>query len=87
MKRSSLGNRRSIFIWRAPAVADRPCLSPAVAGLPRSRLRNAIGPLAAPSMLNLPMRVSFMTGAALMAQTIASQASRRARSASSTGRK
>ena len=38
-------------------------------------------------MLNLPMRVSFITSAADMAQTIASQCSRRAFSAGSTGRK
>src|SRR3990167_1208343 len=89
MKRRNCGMRRSIFICWAPALAGLPMLAPAwgLPALPRKRLSRAIGPLVLPSILKRPMRVSLVTSAALMMQTIASQWSRRACSAASSGRK
>eukprot|EP01136_Pigoraptor_vietnamica_P016177 Opistho-1_new@59960 len=88
MKRRILGRRRSIFIWRAPAVllSSAELLTSAV-DLPRSLRRKAMGPLVGPLMSNLPMRVSLVTSVADIRQTMASHRSRRARSAGNTGRK
>ena len=83
MKRRIFGIRRSIFICCAPALP--PCLRALSLALPRSRFSSASGPPVLPSMLNLPMRVSLVTSPADMQQTIASQLSRRARSAGSSG--
>ena len=75
-------------IWRAPAVllSSGDVFTSAVP-LPRSFFRNAIGPLTGPLMSKRPMRVRRVTSVADIRQTMASQASRRACSAGSTGRK
>ena len=80
MKRSIWGMRRSIFIWAAPPVE-------AFSLLPLSFLSKAMGPLAGLPMSKWPSLVSFTTSLADIKQIIASQDSRRARSAPSTGKK
>ena len=73
MKRRILGRRRSIFICFSPALVFSSALIwPACALLPRSFLRNSIGPLLGACMSNLPMRVSLLTSVADIRQTMAS---------------
>jgi hypothetical protein len=87
MNRSILGKRRSIRICLAPAVARAPGPVLFASGLARRRFSSPSDRWRARPMLNRPMRVSFITSAADMAQTMASHASRRAARAGSTGRK
>ncbi len=90
MKRRIFGSRRSIFICCAPAVVLvllSARLSAVCLALPRKRLSSETKPLAGADMSNLPMRVSCVTSAALIAQTIASHWLRRACSAGSSGMK
>ena len=63
--------------WRSPDAPGFPSF-----GAPRRRLRSATGPEGSPSMVNRPIRVNCMISGADMQQTMASQLSRRAASAS-----
>ena len=88
IKRSSLGNLRSIAICLAPSDL-LPDSLPSLAGslaLGRNFFKMAMRPVEGPPMVNLPMRVNCITGGADITQTIASQSSLRAFSASMTGR-
>jgi len=73
------GKRRNIASWRSPDAPGLPSL-----GAPRSRFSNATGPDGSPSMVKRPIRVNCMISGADMQQTIASQWSLRAASASET---
>ncbi len=74
MKRKIFGRRRRSAICRAPLSAEG-------ARVPRSFFRSAIAPEAGFAMSRSPMRVSETIWRSATMPTIASQASRRARSA------
>ena len=87
ISRSSLGRRRSMVIWRAPADVPGALLSEGLEDCGRSFFSKPIRPPLCCPATYLPMRVSCMTSGADMMHTMASQCSRRACKSASTGRK